>query len=828
MSYFSIHNHSMYSNIRLVDALNRPEELISYANSIGLKGICLSDHECLSGHVKFIQAYKKAKEEGQLQDDFKIGLANEIYLVKEDSLEELKENYSNKNQDTKFYHFLLLAKNKQGYEQLKILSSMAWDNMYSTGFMERVPTFKSSLKEVVKQGDVIASTACLGGELPQMILRWLEAEEEKDSTKIRYYKNEINKFITFCIDVFGKSNFFFEIQPSYNEQQKTVNKKLIELSSAYGLDYIVATDGHYLTKNDRHAHKVYLQSQEGDREVDAFYQSTYIMSEEEVKEYLQEYITEEELQKAFDNTMKIYNMVEFFDLKKDVSIPHAGIEEFEVNHTFEPAYGKFEYIEKFANSEHEIDQYFLYLIEEGFKERINNFDLTREYFYKIMERINTELKELWLISDRLGDRMSSYYVLTRQIVDIIWTKGDSLVGVSRGSAAGYLVNFLTGITQVNPLDYDLPHFRHLTAERPELPDVDLDSEQNKRTQILKALKEVFGENQVLNIATFGTEGSKSALLSACRGMDIDVDEASQMTTLIPVERGQNWSLSDCFFGNNDDENPRKPIKELIRLVDKYEGLKEVALRIENLVNKRSVHASGVYIYNSHYTEHNAMMRASSGQPTTQFDMGDSDYMGNLKVDMLTVQALDKIRTCMNMLISDGYMEWKGTLRKTYDEYLHPNKLKYTEIEMWKKVGDNGIPDLFQFDTPVGLQCAQKVKPTNVLEMAVANSLMRLMSDGDIQPVDKYVLHKNNIEVWIKEMQDYGLTEEEIQILREHLDEVYGVSESQEGIMLLSMDERIANFSVVDSNKLRKGVAKKKKKLIDEAKQMFFEKGLSNG
>lgn len=1241
MSYFSIHNHSMYSNIRLIDSLNRPDELISYANSIGLKGICLSDHECLSGHVKFIQAYKKAKEKGILQEDFKIGLANEIYLVKESSLDELKENYSNRNQDTKFYHFLLLAKNRQGYEQLKVLSSMAWDSMFSTGFMERVPTFKSNLKKIVKRGDVIASTACfpqgtmvqsydglkpietikagelvkthtgewntvfmpttrrysgklitlktkgstfditstsdhkfftiphrtsktckiqdleidqayydklismhtenfpkartgmmkrnaekieptwkmaedissldsvltpidemineietlniskhyketakkhlpsqirvtsellevlglyaaegsknthtknsiiftidsrkhdlinkitsyfketfgisaviinkkdslgvditlnnielyslfdewfesgainksmpsfihylnpklqvyfikglflgdgyhrergnsntvsfstiskqlvsdvvhilhrlwinpcvqtnparkdkngvnhqqwystevygklakclrlfiwenkdfsvsmeartsrdipfyyngvyymkhnitnvsvrewegqvycmnvnehhsfvaegmivhncLGGELPQMILKWLEAEEAGDIGKVEYYKSEIHNFITFCIDVFGKDNFFFEIQPSFNEQQKIVNRKLIDLSTVYDIDYIVATDGHYLTKDDRHAHKVYLQSQEGDREVDDFYSSTYIMSESEIVEYLNGYISEEEIQTAFDNTMKIYEMIEPFDLKQDVVIPHAGIEKFQVNHIFEPAYGKYKYIEKFANSEYEIDQYFLYLIEEGFKSKINKPDLTREHFYKVLDRINTELRELWLISDKLGDRMSSYYVLTKQIIDIAWNEGDSIIGVSRGSSAGYLVNYLVDIVQANPLDYDLPHFRHLTAERPELPDIDVDSQQNRRGQILQALKKVFGERQVLNIATFGTEGSRSALLSAARGMKIDVDEASYLTNLIPTERGQNWTLSDCFFGNKDKK--RKPIKELVNAVNKHEGLMDVALRIENLVKSRSVHASGVYIYNDDYTKYNAMMKASSGQPTTQFDMGDSDYMGNLKVDMLTVQALDRIRATIEMLIEDGHIEWKGSLRDTYNEYLHPEKLKYDDKTMWKKVGENSIPDLFQFDTQVGLQCAKKVQPTSVLELAVANSLMRLMSDGDVQPVDKYILHKSNPNTWLNEMKEYGLTEEEMDIVREHLNEVYGVSESQEGIMLLSMDERISGFDVLEANKLRKGVAKKKEEIIKEIKNLFFEKGLKNG
>ncbi|MEM4994813.1 PHP domain-containing protein [Priestia sp. SB1] len=622
MMYFSIHNHSHYSNIRLLDCINRPEGLIKRASEIGLKGICLTDHESLSGHVKFIQAYKDLKDKGEIDNDLKIGLGNEIYLVDESDLEELKENYKNKNQDTKFYHFLLLAKNIEGYEQLKILSSLAWENMFSTGFMERVPTFKENLKQTVKKGDVVATTACLGGFIPQMILKWNQYEEMNDQVNVVKYKKKLHDFVLFCIDVFGKENFFFEIQPSHNPEQQLVNRKLIELSSVYKLRYLIATDGHYLKKEDREAHKIYLQSQEGDREVDDFYESAYVMQPSEIKEYMLNHLTEDEIEDGFNNTLLIAEMLDIFDLKRKTVIPHIKTGNFELEHVFSPVYDKYKYIKNYAHSPHEIDRFLIHLIEKGFNEKIRKEGLEKEYFYQVLERIDTELGELWNISEKLEDRMSSYYVLTKKIVDLIWTDGDSLCGVSRGSSAGYLTNFLLGIVQANPLDYNLPHFRHLTAERPELPDIDLDSQQNRRGQILQALKDYFGEKQVLNIATFGTEGSRSALLSAARGLKIDIDEAAYLTTLIPAERGQNWSLSDCFFGNEEKE--RKPIKELINAVEKHPKLKETALKIENLVKSRSVHASGVYVYNDEYTKYNAMMRASSGQPTTQFDMNDSD------------------------------------------------------------------------------------------------------------------------------------------------------------------------------------------------------------
>lgn len=202
---------------------------------------------------------------------------------------------------------------------------------------------------------------------------------------------------------------------------------------------------------------------------------------------------------------------------------------------------------------------------------------------------------------------------------------------------------------------------------------------------------------MLNIATFSREGSRSALLSACRGMGIDIDEASYLTNLIPVERGRTWSLSECFYGNDKD---KKPVKELIDAVNKYDGLMDIALKIEGVIKNNSVHASGIYIFNDDYTKQNAMMKSSTGLETTQFDMSDSDYMGALKIDALTVQNIDKIRAAMDMLIEDGYMKWQGSLRDTYNKYLHPKVLDYENQEMWEMVGKNTIPDLFQFDTAV--------------------------------------------------------------------------------------------------------------------------------
>lgn len=825
LSYFSTHNHSSYSNAKVgLDSINRIDEMIAYANKIKLKGIVLSDHELLSGHVKFIQEYQRLKKNDELEDDFIIGLGNEIYMVSEDSLEELKENQAKKNPDSQFFHFLLIALNPDGYLQLKKLSSLAWEASWKAGLVERTPTFKKNLKAIIKQGDVVASTACLGGFASQMILRMIRHQEEGNLDRVEYYRKQLDDFTEFCIEVFGKEHFFLEIQPSDNEEQVVVNKALIQLSRKTGLKYTIATDGHYLTKNDRHSHKIYLQSQNINREVDAFYDATYIMSEDEVKSYLNHYLTEDEIQAGFDATMDIYNKVEQFDLHQDTIIPSPTIShDFVLEHKMSQAYEQYEYIKKFAFSDYIEDRYYWSLVQEGLiKLIIQGRKADKEYFHRCLDRVNIEFREMWLISERLGDRMSKYYGLTEEVCRLIWEEGDSILGVARGSASGFLTNFLSEIVQINALDYNLPHFRHLTAERPELPDVDLDTQANRREQILQALKDKYTNNRVLNIATFSREGSRSALLSAARGMGIDSDDVSFLTSLIPSERGFLWTLKQCFYGDGD----KKPVKELVNALSKYEGLMDVAVKIEGLVKSRSVHASGIYIFADDYVHQNAMMLSGSGVPTTQFDMSDSDHQGALKIDLLTVEAADKIRATMDMLIENGHLEDKGSLKKNYDAYLHPDVLVYDDNEMWDKVAENKIPDLFQFDSSVGVQCVKKSRPRNIEELSAANSLMRLMAEGEEQPIDKFVRHKENPQDWLDEMIEYGLTDEEVNILMPHLESVYGVASSQEELMLLMMDEKISGFTVAEANQARKVVGKKLMDKIPEIKELFFEKGLN--
>ena len=807
MSYLSLHAHTEYSNLRMLDSTNKLNQLVESAISLGLKGVAITDHETVAGHIKAIQ---KQKELLKKDIDFKIILGNEIYLV--DSLEEVRDNYQPGN--TKFFHFILLAKDEIGAYQIRKISSSAWENSFYTGKMERTPTVKSTLAKIIGEdkGHIIASTACVGGELASHILN---QNPEK-----------CLEFIDWCQDIFLPENFYLEMQPNDCEEQVKVNRQIINISKQLEIPFIITTDAHYLSKEQSLIHEAYLNSREdSSREVAEFYKSCYLMNSDEIHEIMDSQIGEENVNLALSNTVLIGDQVSFYDLEHPTIVPAATIPKFELTHVFKSYYDDFPYIKTFAESEDIYDQYLLKLIEDGFCKKIAYKTIDNEEFLILIDRINIELAEMWLVTEKLGTSISSYYITTLDLVDTMWEEGDSIVGIARGSVTGMFTMYLIGIIQMNPMTYGLKHWRHISHSKIELSDVDLDSQANRRAQILQAVKDKRGNNRVLNCCTFKTEGPKSAILTAARGLGISNDDAQFIANMIPVTRGATWTLHDCIYGNEEEE--RKPVTEFVNECANYPNLLDTALSIEGMVCGRSIHASAVYLFNDEYNLHNSMMKAPNGVPITQFNMKCSDYASGLKEDLLTVKALDKIRLCMDLLIEAGYIEWQGSLRKTYDKYLHPDVLDYDTSEMWDMVGNNEVVDLFQFDTPVGIEAIKKIKPRSLVELATASSIMRLMVSGDNveQPLDTYVKYKNDIGQWYKCMrEEYHLTEQEISIMEKYLLEFHGIGATQEDVMTISMDEAVSNFDVKTSNLLRKGISKKDKDLQHQMKTMFFESG----
>ncbi len=338
-------------------------------------------------------------------------------------------------------------------------------------------------------------------------------------------------------------------------------------------------------------------------------------------------------------------------------------------------------------------------------------------------------------------------------------------------------------------------------------DIDIDIPSHKRERVFDTVRkylESIGGN-ITRVATFGTKTGKSAITTACRGVGVDSDTAKHLSSLIPIERGKVRDLHTCYYGKGDI----KPIAEFVNICNQYAHLNliEVAFGIEGMVDSRSVHSCGVVITNTDITDHNAVMVAGNGEFITAWSLSECEYTGGIKYDFLNLKSGTMIQLAFENLIKAGHMEWQGSLRATYEKYLMPHLLDKDNQEMWYKLNHQQILSAFQFESQAGAKALSKIKPTSVIEMAAANTLMRLQSDGEEQPIDVYTRYKNDINEWYKDMETFGLNDDEVKILERHLLHDYGVSATQESMMMLSMDNEIAGFDVVESNMLRKAVAK---------------------
>lgn len=298
-----------------------------------------------------------------------------------------------------------------------------------------------------------------------------------------------------------------------------------------------------------------------------------------------------------------------------------------------------------------------------------------------------------------------------------------------------------------------------------------------------------------------------------------------MADLIPRVRGINYTINDCLVG--DEEKP--PVPTFKKLISQYEGLLEACLKIEGLISGVGIHASGVAITNEPYIKQVSLMKAPNGTNVTAFDLEDCEQAGIIKYDMLTVSTLDEIHATMELLLKDGQMEWQGSLRDTYNKYLHPDVLDYTTPEMFAMLGTNKASNVFQLSTDMSTQACKLLKPKSLMEMTLVNSVIRLVSEsGKESPTQKYVRYKNDINEWYKDLQSFGITEEEKNTLEKYLSKSSGLCLSQETLMLMAMDKKISGMTLKETEGLRKGLAKKKQELVEQSKIIFYNRGVENG
>lgn len=610
--YGSCHNHTDRSNFRIRDSINSLNELCWYAADI-LKHnfIAITDHETVATMLECQDVEKKIRE---TYPDFKVIRGNEIYLCRNGLC---KENYV--RGEDKFYHFILLARDAIGHKQIRELSTRAWLRGFETGRMMRVPTYYQDLIEVVgkKPGHVIFSTACLGSKSSQLLLDYSKSPSEDKW-------NYIKEWIIHLSDICGRENFFLETQPSLSKEQIVVNKLYKRLSDELEIPVIITLDAHYLKKEDEPLHHAFLTAQEGERETSEFYASTYMMSREEIHSYMDNYLGSDTVSLWMNNTQIIYNMCEDYDLTHPLHIPYLPktidtITEDEFN-LFKDKIHDLEY---FYTSPHQADRDMAAAIVKKIlldPEQYNN--------EKVFIMIDECLDAIRLASEKQQTQWSAYLLNMRDYINVIWEKGNSLVGCSRGSGGGFILLNILGITQINPAREKAPlrAWRFLNPERVSPLDIDTDIEGGKRPQVYKALQDAYGADRVSKVLTIRTEKSKSAILTACRGLKVDPDEAAYLASFIKADRGITRSLAQTFYG--DEENDILPDKTFQNLMStKYADVWKVAQKIENLCCGIGSHAGGVIFYDEPITETTALMQTDNGDIITQLDLHQAERTG---------------------------------------------------------------------------------------------------------------------------------------------------------------------------------------------------------
>ena len=772
----------------------------------------ITEHDTIASSIRAEKYYNKVKKD---HPEFKLIRGNEIYLVR-NGLN--AQNY--KKETDRYFHFILLAKTSEGAKQIREISTRAWMRSYVTRGMRRVPTYYQDLIDIIgaNPGHVIGCTACLGGCLPTQLIR--NRDTGAPSMDL------IKRWIQQMQGIFGIDDFYFEMQPSFNKDQIYVNHKLVELGAELGIKYIITNDAHYLKKADRPIHKAFLNSQQGDREVDDFYATTYLMSDEEVREYMEKEMGEEVLQSAYQTIEEIRDKCEDYSLMKPLKIPRLNWKNITTNNWVKEYYiNEIPYLKTFYDSEYEEDKRLADIIVDRIEK---DKTLQNQETY---DEINACLEDTWISSEVNGSRWSAYFLNLQNIIDACWDAG-TLVGCGRGSGVGFILLYLLGITQINPLreKSQTKRWRFLNPERVSVLDVDIDIEGGRRAEVLKSFRQIYGEDRVANVLTLKTEKSKSAIQTACRGLGIDNDIAAYLSSFIQADRGQLRTLKQVFYGDPDNNMPAST-QFRIEMEENYPEVWRVAQGIEGLINGCGIHAGGVIFVDEPFTESTALMRAPKGEIITQFDLHDAEDTGLIKYDILSVEALDKIHNCIDLICEYGYEEREATLKETYEKIIGIYNLERDSKEMWEMCWNHKVMSLFQMEKQSGISGIAAMKPTSVDDLAILNSAIRLMATekGGEMPVNKLARFKAHPSDWDYELKKYGLGAEAKEILEPVLNVSYGLCIAQEQFMQLVQLPELGGFNLTWADKLRKSIAKKNPaeydKLTDEYFKTIKEKGL---
>lgn len=779
MKFSHLHVHTQFS---LLDGAASIQSLYKKAIEDGMPALAISDHGNMFGVFEFVaEAYKHKDENGNLKVKPIVGC--EFYITYNRHIKTFT-----KDQKDPRHHQILLAKNETGYRNLVKLTSLGFiEGMYS-----KYPRIDKELILRYHEG-LIATTCCLGASVPQAILKKGEEEGENE------FKWWLNIF---------QDDYYVELQRHGLPEQEKVNKVLLKLAKKYNVKVIASNDSHYVDQSDFTAHDILLCINTGEKLAtpairefadddvhlkdkrfafpnDQFYFKT---TAEMSKNF-------SDLPEAIDNTNEVVSKIELLDLKRNILLPAFPIpDEFKI-HIKEEKIGKDVVTPESLNQW----EYLKHLTYEGAKKRYS--EITDE----LRDRIEFELFTIKTMG------FAGYFLIVSDFIKAGREK-NVYIGPGRGSAAGSVVAYCIGITNIDPIKYNLLFERFLNPDRKSMPDIDTDFDDEGRQKVIDYVVEKYGKNQVAQIITYGTMAAKMSIKDVARVMDLPLPESNALTKLVPerpgvelgrllhapmkVKDGEKSLEEKEGLGNDDAENIKK-LREIYKKTDTIESkVLHEAERLEGSVRNTGIHAAGIIIAPKDLTELIPVCTAKdSSLWVTQIEGNIIEDAGVIKMDFLGLKTLTIIKNALDLI------------KQNHGVDIDIDKIPLDDKKTFELYQHAATIGTFQFESPGMQKYLRELKPDKLDDLIAMNALYR---PGPLAYIPNFIERKNG-----REPITYDLPE-----MEDILKETYGITVYQEQVMLLA--QKLAGFSKGDADYLRKAMGKKQKSVLDKMKAQFIK------
>lgn len=795
--FVHLHVHTQYS---ILDGQASVKRLVDKAIADGMRGIAITDHGNMMAIKEFFNYVNKVNKGKSNEEKFKPIIGCEVYVAERRLFNrELKE-------DMRGHHLILLAKNETGYHNLIKIVSKAW----SEGYYYNPRTDKVEI-EKYHEG-LICSSACLGGEIPQLLIK---GEEEKAREAIQWYKNLFGDdyYLELQIHKATVERANHEVYPI----QVEVNKKIEELARELGVKLICSNDVHFVDEENAEAHDRLICLNTG-KDLDdpkrmLYSKQEWMKTKAEMNEMFS-YVPE-----ALTNTVEICDKVEFYSIDSAPIMPTFAIPEefgteegYRQKYTHEDLFNEFTRDEKgnVVLSQEEAEKKIkklggydkLYRIKlEGDYLRKLTYDGARKCYeepfdQELTDRIDFELH----IMKTMG--FPGYFLIVQDFIRAAREELGVAVGPGRGSAAGSVVAYSLGITRVDPIKYDLLFERFLNPDRISLPDIDVDFDDDGRGRVLNWVTEKYGQEKVAHIITYGTMATKLAIKDVARVQKLPLDLSNKLCKAIPdrLPDGLKMNLPNAIASVPELREAEASPDPILRDTIKY------AKMLEGNVRNTGVHACGTIICRDDITDHVPISIAEDKETgekllVTQYEGSVIEETGLIKMDFLGLKTLSVINEAIE------------NIRLSLKEKVDIDNIPIDDPLTYELYSKGNTIGTFQFESPGMQKYLRELQPSTFEDLIAMNALYR---PGPMDYIPDFIQRKH----------DPSLVKYDIPCMEKYLKDTYGITVYQEQVMLLS--RLLANFTRGESDTLRKAMGKKLKEKLDELKPKFINGGKANG